>query len=435
MNAPVPSNLPRFPFIAVLLVVAVLLLPFGRMVEMPMLLLSIAGVIGLWRRPSWRGGAPWGCLLLLYIAFVLPMIFSLPDAVAGEKSLLTTIGTLRYGLSCCALLWFWESGGGEDGGAATVHHAVGLGVAFCLLFWGLDGFWQFLTGHDVLGYGRGEGYINALFGEDDNIKFGITLALLAPLGVIHGFRHWRQPWAWALLLLCLVMVMLSGKRGAWITLIVELAAMAAYYRWRGSLDLRRLALPVLAILLALAMAFSASDWVQTRSRVLVNALDEPSYDQFYAATAKRLPIWGTAWRMGNDNWLNGVGPRGFRYAYSEYAAPDDHWARPASGAGGSRGSHAHQLLLELYAETGVPGLVGYLAIGGLLIGGWLRAGAEARSRAMPYGVALIGMLWPANTHAAWYSSWSGLLFWFFVGLYLMALAESPGRSADPGKGS
>ena len=54
---------------------------------------------------------------------------------------------------------------------------------------------------------------------------------------------------------------------------------------------------------------------------------------------------------------------------------------------------------------------------------------------MPYGVALIGMLWPANTHAAWYSSWSGLLFWFFVGLYLMALAESPGRSADPGKGS
>lgn len=422
MNASTSHIARTPPYVAALLAVAVVFLPFGRMVEIPMLLLSILGVISLGRRPRWNGGAPWGSLLLLYAAFALPMLMALPDAVAAEKSLLTTIGSLRYLLSCCALLWFWEhiSDGRTD---ARLLEFVGFVAALCLVIWGVDGFWQFLTGRDLLGYGLGEGYVNGPFGEDDNIKFGITLALLTPMGVVHAFRNWRSSWAWALLLLCVLMVMLSGKRGAWITLVVELVVLASYYHWRGSLSLRRLVLPGLVATLVLGSAFSASEWVQQRSRVLINALDEPGYDQLYTATAKRLPIWSTALRMGNDNWLNGVGPRGFRYAYATYAAPDDHWAQPASGTAGSRGSHAHQLVLELYAETGVGGLIGYLAMLVILIAAWRRAGSDARSRAMPYGVALAGMLWPINTHAAWYSSWSSLLLWLFLGLYLVALSE------------
>lgn len=423
MNASTPHIATTPPYVAALLAVAVVFLPFGRMVEIPMLLLSILGVVSLWRRPRWSGSAHWGSLLLLYAAFVLPMLMALPDAVASEKSLLTTIGSLRYVLSCCVLLWFWECTGGGRTDVRLLEF-VGFVVAGCLLLWGADGFWQFLTGRDLLGYGLGEGYVNGPFGEDDNIKFGITLALLTPIGVVHAFRCWRPSLAWALLLLCVLMVMLSGKRGAWITLFVELAVLASYYHWRGSLSLRRLVLPGLVAAVVLGTAFSASEWVQQRSRVLINALDEPGYDQLYTATAKRLPIWGTALRMGNDNWFNGVGPRGFRYAYAHYAAPDDHWAQPASGTAGSRGSHAHQLVLELYAETGVLGVIGYLAMVGVLIAAWRRAGSDARSRAMPYGVALAGMLWPINTHAAWYSSWSSLLLWLFLGLYLMALGES-----------
>ncbi|EED33330.1 membrane protein [gamma proteobacterium NOR5-3] len=133
--------------------------------------------------------------------------------------------------------------------------------------------------------------------------------------------------------------------------------------------------------------------------------------------------------MGEAHWINGVGPRGFRYAYAEFASQTDSWARPAGEAGGARASHAHQLLLELWSETGVLGLAGYIVLLTLLGVGWKRADADARSRALPYAVTLVGMLFPLNTHLAWYSSWHAQLLWLFIGLYLLALSErQPGQA-------
>ena len=134
--------------------------------------------------------------------------------------------------------------------------------------------------------------------------------------------------------------------------------------------------------------------------------------------------------MGQDNWVNGVGARGFRFAYAEYAAEGDQWAESLGRNRGARASHAHQLMLDLWCETGIIGVAGYLLLVAILVRAWVRATTPARSRALPFAAALVGMLFPVNTHPAFYSSWSSLLLWMFIGLFLYALFDAPEAGGD-----
>ncbi|MEE4279560.1 MAG: O-antigen ligase family protein [Halieaceae bacterium] len=412
----------------ILLPLAVILLPFGKLVEVPLGLLFLAGIVLLWRLPK-SEDVPWSTLAGLWAAFTLPMLLALPDAVALEKSLLTTVGTLRFGLSCAAMLALFSLAAAPAEFQRRTLHGFGLVVALCLLLWCADALLQFVTGRNILGYGLGEGYVNGLFGDDDNIKLGATVALLLPVALVHGLRHWPLLPTLAMLLLILAVIVLSGKRAAWVMAAVELALVALYYMVRGRLGLLRAMLFGLAALAVAALAFSYSDWVRERSTIIVEAVESPDYDTLNRATGIRLPIWGTALRIGRDHWVNGVGPRGFRYVYTDYASADDVWARPLPNAPGAKASHAHQLILELWCETGVIGIGGYLAMLFLLLRSWQRADEAARSRALPFAATLGAMLFPVNTHPAWYSSWSSLLLWMFIGLYLFALCAEKTKVA------
>lgn len=417
-----------------LLLLALVLLPFGRMVEIPMGVLSILGVLVLLRGPSMRSGAPWVALGLLFLAFCLPMLFALPDAVALEKSVISTIGALRYGLSCCALLWFYQSRTEPLRAQKQLLDAVMLCAALLLAIWCLDGLLQFFRGTNILGYGVGEGYINGIFGDDDNIKFGITVALLLPLGLV-GVQRFLPAWLLPVfLLLTLTLIVLSGKRAAWVATLVELAGFAAYYLLRGRLALQRALLLGGGLCIAVGFAYSSSEWVQERSEVFAQAFQERDYATLNRASGKRLPIWETAVRMGQSHWVNGVGPRGFRFAYPEYASASDHWAKP-DGLGGTRVSHAHQLLLELWAETGSLGILGYLVFCFLLVRLWWRASPACRYRALPFAIALLGVLFPINSHQAWYSSSAALFLWLLVGLYLFALSDQESTLVVPERGA
>ena len=74
--------------------------------------------------------------------------------------------------------------------------------------------------------------------------------------------------------------------------------------------------------------------------------------------------------------VNGVGVRGFRYAYPQYAPANDHFVVSAEACGVGEGAcHAHQLVLEVLTETGVLGLVLWLAAVVLAWRAWRRVGA------------------------------------------------------------
>ena len=420
---------PRLFTVAALLIVAVALLPFARSVEIPMGVLSIIGVVLLGRRSRFAGRPPWRDLALLYGAFALPMLVALVDAVAPGKSTLTTLGALRYPLSCAALLAVYALAGDAADVQRRLLHSVGGAVALLLALWCLDGLLQFTTGKNVLGYGLGHhGYVNGLFGEDD-IKLGLTVALLMPIAVLAVLRCAPAPAALVYLALLLAVIALSGKRAAWIVALVELALLLVYYWGRGYLTPRRVSALALVGSLVLLLTYTGSDWVRQRSDVLLEAVRQPDYASLNRATSGRVPIWMTASRMLMDNPVNGVGPRGFRFAYADYATEDDFWVDYL------RVMHAHQLVLDIGSETGAIGLLGYAIMLGLLWRLWRGASAAARSRALPYAVSLSGLLFPVNTHEPWYSSWSALLLWLVLGLYLFAIAESPASPLAPGEAS
>jgi O-antigen ligase len=140
------------------------------------------------------------------------------------------------------------------------------------------------------------------------------------------------------------------------------------------------------------------------------------------ALSGRLDIWRTSVRMIEAHPFNGVGVRGYRYAYPHYAPANDFFVVSTEACGVGEGAcHAHQLVLEVLSETGALGLLLWLAALALAWRAWRRVGAAARARAFPVTLALGAMLFPLNTHLAFYSAWWGLVFAWLLGLWCAAL--------------
>ena len=128
--------------------------------------------------------------------------------------------------------------------------------------------------------------------------------------------------------------------------------------------------------------------------------------------------------MIGDNPLNGVGVRGFRHAYADYAEPGDPWISGAAGSGGA--FHAHQLAFELLTETGLLGLAGFALALVLTWRHWRAIGLTGRTAALPLALALGVMVFPLNTHLAFYSTFWSLLCWWLIMLYLSFAAGGAG---------
>ncbi|MEO8010463.1 MAG: polymerase, partial [Dokdonella sp.] len=103
-----------------------------------------------------------------------------------------------------------------------------------------------------------------------------------------------------------------------------------------------------------------------------------------------------------------------------HASPGDRFS-PAGATEGA--SHPHQIVLEVLSETGWIGLLFWIAGATFAVRAWWRAPAAYRERAFAPALALLAMCFPLNTHLAFYSAWWGLLFWWLLSLYVVAIGE------------
>ena len=90
--------------------------------------------------------------------------------------------------------------------------------------------------------------------------------------------------------------------------------------------------------------------------------------------------------------------------------------------------HAHQIVLEVLSETGVIGLLLWLAGAALGWRAWRYADAAARESARPAMLALAASVFPLNTHLAAYSTFWGSVLLLLAALYAGSLW---GRSPSP----
>jgi O-antigen ligase len=188
---------------------------------------------------------------------------------------------------------------------------------------------------------------------------------------------------------------------------------------------------MVAVVIALAagIAWKTSERFHTRMDLTLLALrgNSRSVD---TALSGRLDIWHASAEMIAAHPINGVGVRGFRYAYPQYAPANDHFIVDESCGDGEGACHPHQLLLEILTETGALGLLLWLAALVLAVRVWRRVGPTARALAFPVTVAVVVMLFPLNTHLAFYSAWWGLLFGWLIGLWCAALFVEPAIEHD-----
>ena len=413
----------RSPLLPFWLVVA--LLPFGRSAELGTVLCTLGMVMLFARNPhALQEHAGARLLLWLLAAYVGAALFSAVDAIRPGKSWSTVAALLRYaplGLYACFAIR-----------RESKLHALYSAVAWVLALWCLDAWVQALTGWSLGGPAEAE-RVSGIFGAD-NLKLGPTLAVLSPFALWMARRRWGLPGLLIAFLLVLGPVLLAGSRAAWLCY----ALVALGFAWRETRSPMRFAgfCAVTALVLALAgmLAWKSSPRFHDRAERTLLALHgtDQSLD---TALSGRLDIWRASVGMFEAHPINGVGVRGFRYAYPQYAPANDHFVVSAEACGVGQGAcHAHQLVLEVLTETGLIGLLLWLSAVAIAWRAWRRVGAPARDRAFPASLALGVMLFPLNTHLAFYSAWWGLLFAWLLGLWCASLfvAGVPAGTAETG---
>jgi len=219
-------------------------------------------------------------------------------------------------------------------------------------------------------------------------------------------------------------VLLAGSRASWITYGLVLLA-SGFQRW----GLRRTALGlVVGGLVTGLVAVSFSDFLGPRiERTLAAVQMEHGGVDF--ALSGRLALWETTSRIIVDHPLTGVGVDGFQDAYKAYAPADDQFVD--RGQGGA--FHAHQIVLEVLAETGMVGLLLWFAAAALALRAWAFASKDARRRAAAPALALAVTVFPLNTHLAFYSTFWGGVTLLLAALYAGALLARDPADAAPGR--
>ena len=386
-----------------LVVAVVALQPIGRLPEIPILIMALFGVKELIvNRSTVFSSHAFQLFTGLFLCFWMPAVLSLPDAVNFNKGLSTTLGMLRFYLAGVFIIFRL--------GSMDSHRWIASAVAIILSFWALDGIVELLWGRDLFGLSSGSSlYITGIYGDNKRLGY----ALIAFLGIALTSVRSGLPVVLrvAFLGLMLFVIFISGTRMAWLA-SVWFAIIVFVVFWRSGFQLpKRWAVGGLIGLVLMGGVASQIPSVQQKVSASVAAFSGGSFD---TASSGRISIWTTSLDMFSDNWLNGVGVRGFRYAYADYSAADDMFVHGQTEKLGAY--HPHQIVLEMMAEMGVIGLAGLLVAIGIVVSLLSKMVKHTASYSFLYLAGIATLLMPLNTHLSMYSSYWSSLFWLLVAL-------------------
>ena len=243
----------------------------------------------------------------------------------------------------------------------------------------LLGVYQFFTRTGPPSFGVGS-FLRAYgtFGQPN--PYAGYLGMVAPLAYALAFfwgRRARIDWlrllAWLVLAGTLAASLMSFSRGGWMGLAMALVAVTALASRRGAV-LTAVGLVVLASLAVLGMANLLPASILGRLSILADYFSIFDVREVLVtpenwALVERMAHWQAAWYMYEDHVLFGVGIGNYVAAYPSYYLTI--WKDPLG--------HAHNLYLNMLAEMGAIGLVGYL----LMVGSWFGLGLLSLRRSEP----------------------------------------------------
>ena len=391
--------------------------------------LVLGAVAALWRLVAsrFRGGSrllsqqAWALTSVLFLSYWLPELVSSIDSVDPGRALRESAVDLRY----LPFLWLAASAVADARGRRITFG----GLAIIVSVWAIDGLVQALGGASPLFSGMDavkrafsdHGMCSAaemamvdrlggVFGPC-NLKLGPVLASLSPFPLYAlGRRFGGAGWGIGAAVIGLVIV-LAGSRASWLTYgLVMLFSGWRLMGWKRLLGV--FAFGVLSLVALGVVSPQVRERIERTSQAV-----EAGREGMDVALSGRPRIWSAALCMTARHPFNGVGARGFREAYP--ACDPEPGVTPVWGDGPAL--HAHQIVLEVASETGLFGLLLWLAGVALAWRAWIYADAASRERARPAMLALGVTLFPLNTHLAFYSTFWGGLALLLAALYAGSL--------------
>lgn len=214
---------------------------------------------------------------------------------------------------------------------------------------------------------------------------------------IYGKWRWLAGGSFAL---GVVALLFNATRGAWLALALVLLFILAYYLLKGN----KLAMLCLALFIAAGTGLSQyQPFVQRLATIT---------DTKYQSNTERLLIWQSAYTMFKDHPALGVGLGQYKDNYQKkYISPK---------AKEPYLSHAHNNFLQMLAENGVVGFVGFLTLLACFIGySFKRFLQEKNPYALMMSMAALALVLQGCTEYNFGNSAVMKSFWLVQGCLLV----------------
>ena len=340
---------------------------------------------------------------IAFLCLWLPLLISLPDAINPSHSSHTIFPYLRFFFA--GIFIIDEISMNKD----RLRFIV-TSLFFIVFFFCIDATIQFIFKSNILGFPYKPGEITGMFYPRNTIAH--ICAILSSFCFLYVYINIeKRRWLFLSLIPLFFIILLSGRRAAWVMLALTSLGFIIY-GYRYTISKKRFKRVVGRFVMLVSVVLGSTILLHTPTNVRFKAtlgLFSNNYETINTATAYRLPIWEVAYSIHKSNPINGIGPRGFRHVYNDYAhANDPHGSRTPP-------TQPHLLILEILAETGLIGFIGYILLIYLIFRLVLQS--KNKETSLPFFIPVIVALFPFNAHMAFYGSiWSSMT-WLLLALY------------------
>jgi hypothetical protein len=326
-------------------------------------------------------------------------------------------------VALAALLGLAAAGFARD--PATSRRAY-LVMSIAILTWLGEGMLQLLMGNDIdcriveSTCNAGQ-RVSLYFAK--KTKIGYYLGIFALVPACWFLVQRRLMAAIATLVVAGGVVMAAGSRSGMVPwavgcMVLAFVASAQFGRLRWLLLLGIAA--VVAVMVVLLFHTNAA--FHTRAVSSLGLLTGSDYATLNSALSGRLDIWVPLWQVIQQQWLFGVGPEGIDAAVRPLLLP-------GNGFLNLKVFHAHQVLLDVQAATGIIGLSAFVAFYGWVALRFIRLSAQGISLQWAWLLVFLLLWFPVNSHHGFYSSELVLLTFFVLGLGLATPRDAAGGNS------
>ncbi len=243
------------------------------------------------------------------------------------------------------------------------------------------------------------GRVYSFFDNPNNFAELLVMLIPLDLGILLSAKTVRgRFWSFVALIPCVAAIGFTYSRSGWIGLALAVCVFIALENWR--------LVPVMLVLGVCAIPF-LPETIYNRILTIGNMKD--------SSTSYRFAIYDASADLMRDHWYKGVGLGSdvMKQAFHAYPAMFD----------GSYPIHTHNNYLQMWGETGIWGILSYLAV--LAYG--LKTGVKQFYRTMDRRVrhilaaaiaAFCGILVIGVAEYTWFYPRNMFIYWFLFGVIM-----------------